>query len=138
MKTQTNSKLRRMKIIPFYLIVLLMFIITPTQNFFAASPSDSIRTGENNLNVHHSTAPVKFEGKVLFYVRGITSFPAEERARIIAERIKNIAKNYSINTASLRVEELADRSNVLAGKDFIVSILDTDAEIEGLERQFFP
>lgn len=134
MKTQTNSKLRRMKIIPFYLIVLLMFIITPAQNFFAATPSDSIRTGENNLNVHQSTAPVKFEGKVLFYVRGITSFPAEERAQIISERIKNIAENDSINSGSLRMEELSDRTNILADKEFIVSILDTDAEIEGLDR----
>ena len=70
----------------------------------------------------------------MFYVRGITSFPAEERAKVISERMKNIAENDSINTGSLRIEELADRSNILAGKNFIVSILDTDAEIEGLER----
>ena len=99
-----------------------------------APPADSIRTGANNLNVRQSTAAVKFEGKILFYVRGITSFPAEERAKVISERMKNIAENDSISTGSLRIEELSDRSNILAGKNFIVSILDTDAEIEGLER----
>ena len=134
MNTHPNSKTQRVKCSPFYLITLLLLLITHTNNSFA-SPVDSIRTGENNLNVRQSTAAVKFEGKILFYVRGITSFPAEERARLITERMKNIAENDSINTGSLRVEELADRSNILAGKDFIVSILDTDAEIEGLERQ---
>jgi len=90
MKTQTNSKLQRMKSIPFYLITLFLLLATHTQNSFAAPPPDSIQTGKSNLNVGQSTAPVKFEGKILFYVRGITSFPAEERARIIAERMKNI------------------------------------------------
>ncbi|HEY6625757.1 MAG TPA: mechanosensitive ion channel domain-containing protein [Ignavibacteriaceae bacterium] len=135
MKTQTNSKLQRIISISFRLITLFLILLIHTQKSFAAQPADSIQTGENNLTVRQSTAPVKFEGKILFYVRGITSFPAEERARIIAERIKNIAENDSINTASLRIEELTDRSNILAGKDFIVSILDADAEIEGLDRQ---
>ena len=116
------------------MITLLLLSIPFAQDSFASPPADSIRTGENNLNVQQSTAAVKFEGKILFYVRGITSFPAEERAKIISERMKNIAENDSINTESLRIEELADRSNILAGKNFIVSILDTDAEIEGLER----
>ena len=135
MKAQTNSKLQRMKSILLYLITLFLILVTQTQNSFAALPADSIQTGENNINVRQSTAPVKFEDKILFYVRGITSLPAEERARIIAERMKNIAENDSIDTASLRIEELADRSNILAGKDFIVSIVNADAEIEGLDRQ---
>jgi len=134
MKTQPNSKPRRMKLILFCLITLFLLLATQTHNSFAA-PVDSIRAAENNLNIGQSTAAVKFEGKILFYVRGITSFPAEERAQIISERIKNIAENDSINILSLRIEELADRSNILAGEDFIVSILDTDAEIEGLDRQ---
>jgi len=134
MKTQKKSKLQRMKSIPFYLITLFLLFVTHTQNSIAGQPADSIRTGENNLNVRQSTAPVMFEGKILFYVRGITSFPAKERARLISERMKTIAENDSINSGSLRVEELADRSNILAGKVFVVSILDTDAEIEGLDR----
>jgi len=135
MKTQPNYKPQRMKLFSLFLITLLLLLITHTQNSFAAPPADSIRTGENNLNIRQSTAAVEFEGKILFYVRGITSFPAEERAQLITERLKNIAENDSINTGSLRVEELEDRSNILAGDDFVVSILDTDAEIEGLDRQ---
>lgn len=134
MKTQPNSKSLRMKLFSFYLVTLFLLLAAHSQNAFAAPPADSIRTGENNSNVRKSTAPVKFEGKTLFYVRGITSFPAEERARLISERMKSIAENDSFNTGSLRVEELTDRSNILAGEGFVVSILDTDAEIEGLER----
>jgi len=135
MKTQPNNKFQRMKLISFCLITLFLLLATHTQNSFAVPPADSIRTKENNINVRQSTAAVKFEGKILFYVRGITSFPAEERAQLIAERMKNIAENDSINTGSLRVEELADRSNLLAGNEFIVSIFDSDAEIEGIDRQ---
>ena len=134
MKTQPNSKLRNLKSIQFFLTILLLLSVPLSQDSYAVTSADSIKTGENNLSVGQSTAPVKFEGKILFYVRGITSYPAEERAKIISERMKNIAENDSINTGSLRIEELADRSNILAGKNFIVSILDTDAEIEGLER----
>ena len=134
MKTQLNSKLRNLKSIQFFITILLLLSIPLSPDSYAVTSADSIKTGENNLSVGQSTAPVKFEGKILFYVRGITSYPAEERAKIISERMKNIAENDSINTGSLRIEELADRSNILAGKDFIVTILDTDAEIEGLER----
>ena len=134
MKTQLSSKLRNLKSIQFFIAILLLLSVPFVLDSYAVPSADSIKTGENNLSVGQSTAPVKFEGKILFYVRGITSFPAEERARVISERMKNIAENDSIDTGSLRVEELADRSNILAGKDFIVSILDTDAEIEGLER----
>lgn len=134
MNTHLNYISHRLKLISFCLITLLLLWVTHTGNSFAASV-DSIRAAENNLNIGQSTAAVKFEGKILFYVRGITSFPAEERAQIISERIKNIAENDSINIRSLRIEELADRSNILAGEDFVVSILDTDAEIEGLDRQ---
>jgi len=133
MNTYPNTKLHRAICSPFYFITLLLLLIT--QNSFAATPADSTQAGENNLTVRQSTAAVEFEGKILFYVRGITSFPAEERARLITERLKNIAENDSINTGSLRVEELDERSNILAGDDFVVSILDTDAEIEGLDRQ---
>jgi len=134
MKTQPNTKLQRVKFSSFYLITLILLLATHTQNSFAALPTDSIRAGENNINVRQSTAAVEFEGKILFYVRGITSFPAKERAQLITERIKNIASNDTIKTESLRVEELADRSNLLAGNDLIVSIFNTDAEIEGIDR----
>ena len=133
MNTHQNYISQRMKLISFVLITSLLLLITLTGNSLAA-PADSLRTAENKLNFGKSTAAVKFEGKILFYVRGTTSFPAEERAQIISERIKNIAENDSINTGSLRMEELSDRTNILADKDFIVSILDTDAEIEGLAR----
>ncbi|MBE0571705.1 MAG: mechanosensitive ion channel [Ignavibacteriaceae bacterium] len=135
MKTQPSSKLRILKSIQFFLIILYLLSLPFALDSYAFTSTDSIKTEENNLNVGQTTAAVKFEGKILFYVRGITSLPAEERARIIAERMNNIAENDSINTGSLRIEELEDRSNILAGENFIVSIVDADAAIEGLDRQ---
>lgn len=69
MKTQINSKPERMKLISFCLITLFLLLATHTQNSFAAPPADSIRAGENNINVRQSTAAVEFEGKILFYVQ---------------------------------------------------------------------
>lgn len=124
-----------MKWTSFCLSAFLLMLVMNTNFSFATPYFDSTQVRENNINVQQSHAAVKLDGQILFYVRGITSFPAKERARLIGERIKNIADNESVNTESLMVTELEDRTNVLSGNDFIVSIFDADAEIEGIDRQ---
>jgi hypothetical protein len=49
------------------------------------------------------TAPVEFEGSVLFRVRGVSSFPAPDRARLIVERLEAVAADRSIPLDALRV-----------------------------------
>ncbi|MCU0414591.1 MAG: hypothetical protein MUE91_09360, partial [Ignavibacteriaceae bacterium] len=77
-----------------YVISVLFFILTNNLTL-AKSQVDSISTQNNKTISHGSTAAVKIDGNILFYVRGITSFPAEERAQIIVERIIALADDKS-------------------------------------------
>jgi small-conductance mechanosensitive channel len=80
-------------------------------------------------------APVTLDGGTLFWVAGVSAYPADRRANAISGRIKAIAADAAVSTTTLRVVELPDRSNVLAGDRFLVSVLDADAVTEGVSRQ---
>lgn len=80
-------------------------------------------------------APVTLNGHVLFKVRGVSAFPAEQRASLIEERLRSVAENESLPLDSLRIEEGTDRSLVKFSDELVVTVLDVDAEIEGVPRQ---
>lgn len=86
-------------------------------------------------------AQVTLDGMTLFHVRGVASYPAEKRARAIAERIRAVAADRSVPLDALRIVEAEDRSNILAGERGIMSVVALDAESEGVPRdamaQFF-
>jgi small-conductance mechanosensitive channel len=86
-------------------------------------------------------AEVTLDGVTLFHVRGVASYPAERRARAIAERIRAIAADRSVPVDSLRIVDAEERSNILAGERGIMSVVALDAESEGVPRdavaQFF-
>lgn len=81
------------------------------------------------------TAPVMLDDFLLFQVVGAKSFPAEERARRIVERIKKIAADPDIKTDSFDTVESEYSTDILAGGKHIVSFFDADASLEGLPRQ---
>jgi hypothetical protein len=49
------------------------------------------------------TAPVVIDGRVLFRVRGVTAFPAAERAAAIAQRIRAVAEDRAIPPSALHL-----------------------------------
>ena len=79
-------------------------------------------------------AEVTLDGVPLFHVRGVASYPAEKRARAIAERIRAVAADRSVPVDALRIVEGEDRSNILAGERGIMSVVALDAESEGVPR----
>jgi small-conductance mechanosensitive channel len=85
--------------------------------------------------VSRETAPVMLDDFLLFQVRGIKAFPAEERARSIVERIKKIAADPDIRTDSITTVESDYSTDIMAGGRHIVSIFDADASLEGIPRQ---
>lgn len=127
MKTHSSFKmdinpLQKFKvIIPLLLVVLNSFI-------FSAQILDSTST-------QGSTAAVVIDGNKLFYLRGITSFPAADRARLVAERIISLAEIKSFNSDSIQIIEENDRTVISADGIVIVRLIDDDAEIEGVSRQ---
>jgi small-conductance mechanosensitive channel len=80
------------------------------------------------------TAPVVVDGKVLLRVRGISSFPAERRARQIAGRIAAIGANPAISLDSLRAVDEGGSSQILAGDRLILQVFDGDAAVEQVPR----
>ncbi len=83
------------------------------------------------------TAPVVVDGRVLFRVRGATAFPADQRAGMIAGRIRALAENEAIPPSDLHLVESEYSTDIVAGDNSIMSVFDADANAEahGLPRQ---
>jgi small-conductance mechanosensitive channel len=81
------------------------------------------------------TAPVLIDGVEFLRVRGITSFPADQRARVIADRIRDIAANPAIRPDSLRIEETEFSSQISADGHLAMNVYEADAKTEGVPRQ---
>ncbi len=101
-----------------------------------AGPAIAQRKGADDasllgLEKPPSLAPVTIDGRVLFQVRGVTAFPAAERAGVIASRIEAVAGDPSIPTSSLRLAESADSTDILAGDQFLLSLVNADVQAEG-------
>jgi small-conductance mechanosensitive channel len=79
------------------------------------------------------SAPVVVNGEVLFHLAGVSSFPAKERAKLIARRIEALAEDAKFDPGMLRVEEGEGRYGIYTrtgGKHLLV-IIPEDAAIEG-------
>ena len=114
--------------IRFYLSALLSIILLlQTPCFADASELDSTSVQDE--------APVIIDGYTLFSVRGISSFPAEERANKIQERIEDVAKDNSIQANSIKVIHGESSEDLYARDKFLLSVFDFDAKIEGLGRE---
>ncbi len=81
------------------------------------------------------TAPVIVNGEVLFIVRGVTAFPAKARAKQVTARIEALAEDENFDPNTLQIVEEDDRSKIKAGDLTVVTVLDVDAELEGVSRK---
>jgi small-conductance mechanosensitive channel len=81
-----------------------------------------------------ATAPVMLDGATLFRVRGSSSLPPEERARMIRDRIVAVADDRSIPADSLRIVDSGDMTRILAGDQFVMALVDADASVELVRR----
>jgi small-conductance mechanosensitive channel len=81
------------------------------------------------------TAAVMIDGVQVLRVRGVSSFPAEQRASTIAGRIRDIAANPAIRPESLRLEESDVATQIMADRQLVMGVYDADALIEGVPRK---
>ncbi len=77
------------------------------------------------------SASVTFDDHVLFAVRGIPGFEADERASEIEDRIRAIARDRAFDLAELRTGESELGTEILAGDRILAVITDIDAELVG-------
>jgi small-conductance mechanosensitive channel len=80
------------------------------------------------------TAPVVIDGETLFFLRGVTAFPAAQRAALVRSKIVDLAQDASFDVKDLTLSTAADHTGVYAGDTVVMTIVDVDAAIEGLER----
>ncbi len=109
-------------------ITLLLLLLAPA--ILAQQPEDFKTPADDTV-----LAPVVVDGQLVLQVRGVSSFHASERAENIRKRIIDIARDDSFSVDRLAVVNDEEKSAILAGDISLVSILDIDAEVEGLKRE---
>jgi hypothetical protein len=70
------------------------------------------------------TAPVVIDGRVLFRVRGVTAFPAAERAATIAQRIRAVAEDRAIPPSELHLLANDHWIEIVGGENSIMGVFD--------------
>ena len=114
-------------------IVLLGFL--PVQASARQEPAQEGVPDVAQLEQQYPTAPVMVDGVAVLRVRGVSSYPAELRAKTIADRIYDIAANPSIQVDALRIDETDVASQIMADRHLAMNVYDADAKIEGVPRQ---
>jgi hypothetical protein len=61
-----------------------------------------------------NVAPVELDGRILFSLRGISSYPAELRVEKVRENIIAAARNPAVSPDELRIVDAGDRRPFLA------------------------
>ena len=80
-----------------------------------------------------TTAPVQLDGRRLFQVRGVSAYPAEQRAERIKGRIEALARSPDFQAEALRPVESEVGVKITAGGDRLVMVIfDADARGEGV------
>jgi small-conductance mechanosensitive channel len=113
-------------------------LIPLSVNFIFMSGLSGQKTDDVDSEISSDTkneAPVKLDGKTLFFVHGISSYPAELRASTISKRIKKAAEDTSSGSDSVRIIEVEEKSMIYAGTEFIMSIYDIDAKYDNIDRE---
>jgi small-conductance mechanosensitive channel len=80
-------------------------------------------------------APVVIDSEPLFLVRGISAYPAEQRAREVQDRIQAFASDRNLPLTALTVDEQSGVSRIVGNGRPIVSVLDEDAALEQVDRR---
>ena len=80
------------------------------------------------------TAPVTLDGVELFRVRGVSSYSAEARAGVIADRIAAAAADASIPLEALHAVPVENAVRLEAGNHVLMAVVDADAAVEGVSR----
>lgn len=117
----------------------LLLLLTALTATVATSPALAAAAAAQPDYVHPdaevATAPVEVDGRVLFRVRGVTSFPAQSRADAIADRIERLASDPGVDPSKVSVSESGDYTAIMLGERRIMALFNADARVEEMERE---
>ena len=95
-------------------------------------PLHALETASDTTDI--TTASVELDGEELFRVRGVSSFDAGTRARLIRERLVGIAGDRGISPDAIRLVDEGRATLIAAGNRPIVTVTDADASLEQIGR----
>lgn len=117
-------------------IVLLVAVLAATITSATAAEETAGASLAAELEAEMATmAPVELDGNRLFWVRGLSAYPAEQRAGPIRDRIQALARNPDFRADGLRLVESDVGTKIMAGDRLVMTVFDVDARIEGVRRQ---
>lgn len=82
-----------------------------------------------------AAAPVIVDGRVLFVVRGVPSYPAQQRAALIERRIRELGADASVSPDALEIVEEKEVVRIVVGQRPVTSVVDLDARTEGISMR---
>lgn len=117
-----------------FLLLVITLLLPPI--VCAQSQTESNEVEPSTIFGIAETAPVVVNGKVRFHVVGVTAYPAERRASVIAKHIEALARDKKYDPKTLRVEDAGEYHHILPGESgkAIFRVLEADAESEGVLR----
>jgi small-conductance mechanosensitive channel len=80
-------------------------------------------------------APVIIDGEEIYSVRGLSTYPAERRARDIEARIRGLASDAAVVSTSLKLDDQPRATWILANGRRVLAVLDEDAALEAADRR---
>ncbi len=81
-----------------------------------------------------ATAMVSIDGNPLFPLRGVSAFPAEERASDVQKRIVAFASDDSLDVSEFTIVHTEDADIIRSSRGNLMHVFDADAEVEGIPR----
>ena len=128
------KRLRSLVVLSFVWVLALTSLAAPV---LAADerPAGESQSQSADSEAEALSAPVVFDGRTLFRVRGTSSFAAERRAAGIAERIKAVADDRTVSPDAVRAVEIEIGTEISGGRKRVMVVLDADARLESLDRK---
>lgn len=114
-----------------FLVLMSLLLLLTAFDSIAQGSADTGQANHDGVNM----APVIIDGRWLVQVRGVSSFPARERAKHVRSQVINAARDASFQAENITIVHKEDRSDVMAGDTILMSVFDVDAEIEGIDRK---
>ncbi len=109
---------------------LLTFILIALSSGFRVAAQTAADEKEAEL----ATAPVELDGTVVLRVRGVSSFPAKDRAALIGANIAAVAADQTIAIDSLAAIDKEGATTIVADGRSIMTVTDADASLEQVQR----
>ena len=110
----------------------ILALIGLTCGTAAYAQSGVVDVAEVNSTVF-KTAPVIVDGRILFSVRGLSSYPASVRASDVRKHILKVARDDTIDPDSIDAVQVGNYLEIKAGTDnLLIRLFAADAEIEAV------